>query len=315
MRTTDGNTNWFDIGRGLRQGCILSPSLFNTYSEEIMREALDGFEGGARFGGMRITDLRYADDTTLVCQSREELMDLLLRVKNASEKKGLLLNTKKTKIMVIDRDSTDDDFVLDGQKIDVVDDFEYLGSLINIKSDSTNEIRRRLAIARRTTQNMIMIWKSRGLTIDLKVRLLRATVFAIATYGCESWAPTKNDCKRIDAVEKWCFRRLLRVSWQDRRTNEWVLNRIGTSLTLRDNIRTRKLRYFGHIMRKEESVEKQIIQGAVEGRRGRGRPTTAWTGNIKEMAGGSLAYATGMARDRDGWRALIKATAVPMGTI
>ena len=102
VRTNGGNTEWFSIGRGLRQGCILSPSLFNLYSEEIMREALEGFEGGVSFGGMKITNLRYADDTTLVCASRKELMNLLKRIKIASERKGLLLNTKKTKIMVLD---------------------------------------------------------------------------------------------------------------------------------------------------------------------------------------------------------------------
>ena len=313
VRTSGGNTDWFSIGRGLRQGCILSPSLFNVYSEDIMREALEGFEGGVSFGGQRITDLRYADDTTLICSSRKELMDLLHRVKQASEKKGLLLNTKKTKIMVMDKQSSGEEFLLDGQKIDEVQDFEYLGSLINIKSDSTTEIKRRLAIARTTTQNMLSIWKSRGLSTELKLRFLRATVFAIATYGCESWAPTKNDNKRIDAFEMWCYRRLLRISWIDKRTNNWVLEKINSPLVLRNCIRNRKLSYFGHIMRKEESIEKQIIQGKMEGSRGRGRPTTAWTDDIKKWAGGGMAGASIKARDREGWRILVKATAAPIG--
>ena len=102
-RTGVGNTEWFSIGRGLRQGCILSPNLFIVYSEDIMREALHGFEGEVRFGGERITDLRYTDETTLIYCSRNGLMDLLRRVKETSEKKGLILNTKKTKIMVIDK--------------------------------------------------------------------------------------------------------------------------------------------------------------------------------------------------------------------
>ena len=148
-----------------------------------MRDALKGFDGGIFFGGMKITNLRYADDTTLICASREELMNLLQRVKQASEKKGLLLNTKKTKIMVLDKSRTADAFVLEGQQIDEVQQFDYLGSLINIKSDSTTEIKRRLAIARNTTQNMINIWKSRGVSTELKLRLLRATVFSVATYG------------------------------------------------------------------------------------------------------------------------------------
>ena len=183
-----------------------------------MRTALEGFEGGVKFGGTRITNLRYADDTTLICSSRVELIELLKRIKEASEEKHLLLNTKKTKIMVVDRERKSDEFVIDGQQIEEVKQFEYLGSMINNSGDSTTEIKRRLAIARTTVQGMSSIWKSRGLSIDLKVRLLRATVFSIATYGCESWAMTKNDRKRVDAFEMWCYRRLLRVTWKDRRT-------------------------------------------------------------------------------------------------
>ena len=133
-------------------------------------------------------------------------------------------------------------------------------------------------------------------------------------YGSESWAQTKSNRKRIDAFEMWCYRRLLRVSWQDKRTNNWVLEKIGSELVLQKSIRERKLRYFGHVIRKEGSLEKQIIQGAVEGRRGRGRPTTAWTDDIKAWNGGSLTVATNLARDRIAWRTLIKTTAAPMGT-
>ena len=155
-------------------------------------------------------------------------MDLLRRVKEASEM-GLLLNTKKTKIMVTDKQSSGEDFLLDGQVIEDVSEFGYVGSLINTKSDGTTETKRRLAIA---------------------------TVFSIATDGCESWALTKNDNKRIEAFELWCYRRLFRVSWKDKRTNKWVLEKIGSPIILRDTIRKRKLIYFGHIMRREESIEK-----------------------------------------------------------
>ena len=122
VRIGVGNTEGFNIGRGLRKGWILSHSLFNVYSEDIMREALHGFEGGVCFGGERIiTGLRYADDITLICSSRNELVDLLRRVKEASEKKGLLLlNTMKTKIMVIDKQSSGEEFLLNGQVIEEV---------------------------------------------------------------------------------------------------------------------------------------------------------------------------------------------------
>ena len=313
VRTANGDTEWFQIGRGLRQGCILSPSFFNVYAEDIMREALEGVDSGVRFGGVNVNNLRYANDTTLLCSSRHDLINLLSHVKSASEEKDLLLNTKKTKIMVLDKNDTGADFLLDGQKIEVVRQFEYLGSLINNKCDSTTEIKRRLAIARKTTQSMENIWKSKGLSMNLKLRFLRACVFSIATYGSESWAMTKNDGKRIDAFEMWCYRRLLRVSWKDKRTNEWVLSKVGCELMLRRTIDSRKLRYFRHISRKDGSIEKIIMQGAVVGSRGRGRPSTSWTDDIKRNSGLSLTAATRLAANRTDWRALVKAIAAPAG--
>ena len=131
-----------------------------------MRNALEGFNGGVQFGGKKITNLRYADDTTLVCSSREKLIDLLNHIKQASEEKDLLLNTKKTKIMVVDRDNNNTDFTVAGNKIEVVNRFEYLGSIITNKGESTTEIRRRMAMARSIVQNMSHIWKSRGLSLQ-----------------------------------------------------------------------------------------------------------------------------------------------------
>ena len=156
---------------------------------------------------------------------------------------------------------------------------------------------------------MSKIWKSRGLSINLKVRLLRATVFSIATYGCESWTMTKNDRKKIDAFEMWCYRRLLGVSWKDKKTNIWVLNKIGTDLNIRKSIIERKLSYFGHIVRKDGGVEKQILQGAVEGHRGRGRPSTSWTNDVKNVSSHGMYGATRLAFDRSRWRTLVKTTA------
>ena len=236
-------------------------------------------------------------------------MTSVQKLKQASEKKGLLLNPKKTKIVVLDPGRSTDAFHLDGQEIEEVESFEYLGSLININSESSVEIKRRLSMARNTTQNMSNIWRSRGVSVELKLRLLRASVFSIAMYGCESWAPTKSDFKRIDAFELWCYRRLLRVSWKEKKTNSWVLERIGSGLILNSKIRERKLRYFGHIKRKNYCIEKQIIQGKVRGKRSRGRPKRAWSDSIRALTGGSLNRATCLAQDRVRWRTLVKTTA------
>ena len=134
VRTTNGDTGWFKIERGVTQGCVISPGLYNIYSEHITRCVLEEHHDGITSGGRRETNLRFADDTTLLCTSKEVLLGLLKKVKEASMSKNLLLNTQKSKIMVVDKDrERKEDFVLDGENIEEVESFVYLGSLINTK--------------------------------------------------------------------------------------------------------------------------------------------------------------------------------------
>ena len=160
-------------------------------------------------------------------------MELLRKVKTASEKKGLLLNTKKTKVMIIEDQQTDLDafFSLDGNVIEVVERFEFLGSIINTKGDCSQEIRRRLAMARNIVQSMSKLWKT-NLPSTLKVRLLKSTAFAVATYGSESWTLKLADSKRLDSFELWCYRRVLRIPWTARKSNTWILEELGIQKTL-----------------------------------------------------------------------------------
>ena len=193
------------------------------------------------------------------------------------------LDTQKTKIVVVDKGrERKEDFVLDGETKEEVESFVYLGSLINTKGSSAQEIRRRLAMGRVAVQNMVSIWKSRGMNLGLKVRFLRATAFPIAIYGCKSWALTRlsGDKKRFDAFELWCYRRLLRVSWTERKTNKWVLEQIGSVLMLRKSMSEMKMRFFDHLVRKN-GMEKRLMQGKMEGKRRRGRKTTTWFQDLK----------------------------------
>uniref|UniRef100_A0A4W2HQU3 RNA-directed DNA polymerase n=1 Tax=Bos indicus x Bos taurus TaxID=30522 RepID=A0A4W2HQU3_BOBOX len=209
VRTGHGTTDWFQIGKGVHQGCILSPCLFNFYAEYIMRNAgLEETQAGIRIARRNINNLRYADDTTLMAESEEELKSLLMKVKVESEQVGLKLNIQKTKIMASGPITS---WEIDGQTVETVSDFIFLGSKITAVSDCSHEIKRRLLLGRNVMTNLDCIFKSRDITLPTKVRLVKAMVFPVVMYGCESWTVKKAERRRIDAFELWCWRRLLRV--------------------------------------------------------------------------------------------------------
>ena len=184
-------TDWFQIGKGVRQGCILSPCLFNLNAEYIMRNAgLEEAQAGIKIAGRNISNLRYADDTTLMAES-EELKSLLMKVKEESDKVGLKLNIQKTKIMA---SSPITSWQVDGQTEEKVADFVFLGSKITADGDCSNEIKRHLLLGRKIMTNLDSILKSRDIALPTKVCLVKAMVFPVVMYGCGSWTIKKAEC-------------------------------------------------------------------------------------------------------------------------
>ena len=161
------------------------------------------------------------------------------------------------------------------EELEEVKSFVYLGSPINTEVSCMPEVNRRLCMARSTIENMTTIWKSQAICKSLKLRIARATAFAVATYGCEWWAYSKKVTKKIEAFEMWTYRRLLRVSWRQHKTNAWILEQLRTKPMLVKQMWKRKMKHFGHIIR-HNSLEKTIIQGITAGKRGRGRPARTW---------------------------------------
>ena len=242
VRTGHGTTDWFQIGKGVRQGCILSPCLFNLYAEYLMRNAgLEEAQAGIKTAGRNTNNLRYADNTTLMGESKEELKSLLMKVKEESEKVGLKLSIQKTKIMA---SSPITSWQIDGQTVETVADFIFLGSKITADGESSHEIKRRLLLGRKVMTNLDRILKSRDITLPTKVCLVKAMVIPVVMYGCENWTIKKAECRRIDTFELWCWRRLLRVPWTARRSNQSILKEISPGCSLEGLMLKLKLQYF-----------------------------------------------------------------------
>ena len=217
------------IGKGVRQGCILSSCLFNFYAEYIMSNAgLEEAQAGIKIARRNINNLRYADDTTLMAESEEELNSLLMKVEEESEKFGLKLNIQKTKIMASGPIIS---WQIDRATMATVRDFILLGSKITADGDYSHEIKRRLLLGRKAMTNLDSILKSRDITLSTKVCLVKAMVFPGVVCGCESWTIKKAECRRIDALELWCWRRLLRVPWT-LRSNQSILKEISAEYSL-----------------------------------------------------------------------------------
>ena len=216
VRTGHGTTDWCQIGKGVGQGCISSPCLFNLYAEYIMRNArLEEAQAGIKIAGRNINNLRYADDTTLMAESEEELKSLLMKVKEESENAGLKFNIQKSKIM---ESSPITSWQIDRETMETVR--EYFWGLQNHCwwwLQPWNK--RRLLLERKAMTNLDSILKSRDITLPTKVHLVKAMVFPVVMYGCDSWTMKKAEHQRIDAFELWCWRRLLRVPWTARRSN------------------------------------------------------------------------------------------------
>ena len=172
--------------------------------------------------------------------------------------------------------------------METVSDFILGGSKITADGDCSHEIKRRLFLERKVMTNLDSIFKSRDITLLTKVHLVKAMVFPVVMYGCESWTVKKAECRRIDAFELWCWRRLLRVSWTAKRSNQSILKEISPGISLEGLMLKLKLQYFGHLMRRVDSLEKTLMLGRIGGRRKRGRPRLRWLDGITDSMDVSL---------------------------
>ena len=230
-----------------------------------MRNAgLKEAQAGIKIARRNIKNLRYTDDITLMAESKE-LKILLMKVKEESEKVGLKLNIQKTKIMASSPITS-----WFGETMETVRDINFLGSKITADGDCSQEIKRCLLFGRKAMTKLDSILKSRDITLPTKVHLVKAIFFPVVVYGCEYWTIKKAECRRIDAFELWCWRKLFRAPWTAQRSNQSILKEISPKYSLEGLMLKVKLQYFGYLMPRTDSLEKTLILGKIEGGRRRG---------------------------------------------
>ena len=209
VRIRHGTTDWFRIGEGVCQGCILSPCLFNLFAEYTMRNAgLNEAQVGIKIVRRNSNNLRYADDTMLMAESGEELKSFLMKVKEESEKAGLKLSIQKTKITASSPITSGQ---IDRETMETVADFILGGSKITADGDCSHEIKKCLLLGSKAMANQDNVLKSRDITFPTKVQLVKAVIFAVVMYECESWTIKKAECQRMLAFKLRCCRRPLRI--------------------------------------------------------------------------------------------------------
>ncbi|KAL1447016.1 hypothetical protein WDU94_015647 [Cyamophila willieti] len=288
LRIDGDHTDQVKILRGVRQGCNISPLIFNLYSEHIFGEALQDIDEGISINGVKLNNLRYADDTIVFSDTLEGLQTLMIRVTETSRAYGLDINTSKTKFMIISKENiTGVNLYINQTRIERVSQYTYLGTIINESWDNSQEIRCRIGKAKTAFLTMAKVFKSHNLTLETKIRLLKCYVYSVLLYGVETWTLKGETISKLQAFEMWLYRRILKIPWTDKITNREVLRRMKTNPELINIVKCRKLQYLGHIMRNQGRYEllQCILQGKIQGKRAPGRRRISWLANLRAWFG------------------------------
>lgn len=303
VRTGTELGDWIKASIGSRQGDPTSPLLFIALLERAM-ENMENSELGIDIGSRTLKDLRFADDIDLLASSAGGLQRLIELTHDGGKDHGLHINIDKTKVMITGEYRDNAEFQIDSEKLELVDQFVYLGSLITSDNNCTKEIDRRIAIAHGMFTSLKEIWKSGNLSTKTKLRMIESCVFPTLLYACETWTIKKRNKDRLEAFEMGCYRKLLGISWRQKVRNETIRNQLGKQKSVYDKVRERKLGLFGHICRMtDDRLIKRVLMRKRDWKRKVGRPAKKWIDDITEWTGVGILSSIKMAKDRKGvWK-------------
>jgi hypothetical protein len=264
----------------------------------VMMEAFEEVEEGITVGGRLVKDVRFADDQGIVAATEMGLQRLVDGLNNTAKKYDMKINVKKTNVMVVSREGDEiANIYIDGQRVEQVKQFKYLGAIISENGRCIADVKTKIGMAKEAFRKRRELL-TRSLNIDIKKRMVKMLIWPVAMYGCETWTMRKEETDRLRALEMWIWRKVGKVNWRDKRTNEEVLKSVGENRCLVESIVKRKKNWIGHVVR-GDGLLKTVLEGRMEGKRPRGRPRMGMIDDLKE---GSYVAMKRRAEDREKWR-------------
>ncbi len=302
-------SDWFEVQTGVRQGCIISPILFLIVIDWVMRQTNQG-SNGLGWHAANVDDLDFADDLAILADCITDLQNKTNRLSNFAEQTGLIINADKTKAMYIPNDNAVAPIIVDNNTIEVVEEFTYLGSIINPKEGAAADIKSRINKASATFAILKPVWKSNKYSERTKIRIYNSNVKSILMYGSECWRENVQNFKKLDAFHNTCLRRICRIYWPERISNK-NLHKRTNSEAMSLQIKKKRLSWLGHVLRmNNRRLTKQTFKWIPEGQRKRGKPKGTWRRTIEadlQKANLTLDEVETEAQNRNGWRALVAA--------
>ncbi|BFY97740.1 hypothetical protein BsWGS_00780 [Bradybaena similaris] len=317
VKTENGNSDWFPVNTGVKQGCVMSPMLFGIAIDWVMRKSTSEIQQGIKWIGNEILeDLDFADDVALLSKSHPDAQEKMNRLQHFSEQIGLQINTAKTKILNLT--NTTGVIKINNNALEEVQNFTYLGSRMTQDGDTTREIMTRIALASSAFNKLTNIWRSKPISNQTKLRLFNSCIIPVLTYGCESWKSNKTLENKLNAFENKCLRRITNTSWRDFKTNKTLREETKQEL-VSTFIRRRRWKYIGHILRMDNRrLPRQAFTWSPEGTRKRGRPRETLRRTITRESAtiniSNIQDLQELAIDRRRWRNMITALCAAYGT-